>query len=362
MIYLAYFIFAFAIIQMIVAIINVLLAQKLHSTDGSFHSLVSVLIPARNEENNIASLLNDLLNQDYQNIEIIVFNDLSTDRTEEIVSSFVKSDKRVRLINSDGLTNGWLGKNFACHNLAKQAQGEYLLFVDADVRIKGDVIINSISIAEKHQLGLLSVFPKQLMKSGGEYLTVPVMNYILLTLLPLVLVHKSKNPSLAAANGQFMLFKRASYIQMLPHEKFKSSKVEDIDISRFFKTKNIPIACLLGDHTIECRMYNSFTEAVNGFSKNVVHFFGNSFLAAFLFWGITTLGFIVVVISFPLYLCCLYLLIVLMTKMIVSIISKQNILMNTIFFLPQQITLGMLIYKALLNRINKQYQWKGRSI
>lgn len=360
MIYLAYFILAFSIIQLAVALTNVLFVPKLKPSGSNFNGLVSILIPARNEEKNIANLLHDLQNQDYQNIDVIVFNDLSSDKTEEIVSNIAKTDKRIQLINSDGLPNGWLGKNFACNSLAMHAKGDYLLFLDADVRVKGGIIKNTIAIAEKHKLGLLSIFPKQKMLSLGELLTVPNMNYILLTLLPLVLVFKSKFASLAAANGQFMLFSKTKYFETLPHEKFKNNKVEDIEIARYYKQNNIPIACLLGNYTIECRMYNCFNEAVNGFSKNVVIFFGNSFSVALIFWLITCLGFLVFL--YDLKILILYFSIVLITRTLVSIASKQNVLANLILIIPQQLSLGLFIYKAFTNKLKNQHQWKGRNI
>lgn len=362
MIYLAYIIFTFTLIQLIVAIINSVTVQQPKSCICNFNGLVSVLIPARNEESNIANLLSDLQTQDYKNIEIIVFNDLSTDRTEEIVTKIAKTDTCIRLVNSEGLPQGWLGKNYACHNLSQMAKGEYLLFLDADVRVKNGIIANSIALAEKHKTGLLSIFPKQKMVSAGEYLTVPVMNYILLTLLPLVLVLKSKFSSMAAANGQFMLFERAKYIETSPHEKFKNNKVEDIEIARYFKQKNIPVVCTLGDDTIECRMYKGLNEAVNGFSKNVVNFFGNSFFAATLFWIVTTFGFFVILSELSTVLFCTFLITVLAIRVVVSAISKQNIFLNLLLLVPQQLTLGILIYKALIYKSNKQLKWKGRNI
>lgn len=362
MLYLAYFIFLFTLVQLIVAIINLVYLQQPTSGQHNFNGLVSVLIPARNEENNIANLLHDLQNQQYQNIEILVFNDLSTDRTEEKITQIAKNDKRIQLLNSEGLPEGWLGKNYACHCLSQQAKGDYLLFLDADVRVKEGIIANSVTLAEKHKTGLLSIFPKQRMASLGEYLTVPIMNYILLTLLPLVLVFKSKFSSMAAANGQFMLFNKTTYFESMPHKRFRNFKVEDIEIARYFKQKDIPIVCMLGDNTIECRMYKGFTEAVNGFSKNVVNFFGNSFLAAFLFWMVTTFGFLVVLSELSAFLFFMFLVLMLLTRIIVSFISNQNIFVNLILLVAQQFILGFLIYKALIYKFNKQLKWKGRSI
>lgn len=362
MIYIAWFILFFTSIQLLVAAANLIFNQSLANKQLLGNPLVSVLIPARDEENNIGNILNDLQNQQYKNIEIIVFNDQSTDKTEKIVNEMALDDNRIKLITSDGLPEGWLGKNYACHSLSKFANGGWFLFLDADVRVKENIIPQTVSFAQKYKLGLLSIFPKQIMKKWGEYITVPNMNYILLSLLPLVLVRKTRFPSISAANGQFMLFDSASYKKTTPHEKMKSSKVEDIQIARFFKQNNIKVACLTGNKNISCRMYSGFNDAVNGFSKNVIMFFGNLFSLAILFWLITTFGFVIVYLSFPLNIFLGYLFVILLIRIFISIASEQNIFKNLLLIIPQQITLFIFIYKAIVNHFNKQFLWKGRNI
>ena len=360
MIYLAYFIICFSVIQLLVAFVNLIFNQPFAKSKTGFSGLVSVLIPARNEEKNIAGILTDLLKQDYQHIEIIVYNDQSTDKTEEIVSALADIDSRIKLMRSTGLPKGWLGKNYACYNLSKQAKGSFLLFLDADVRISKDIIINTINHSIAHHTGLLSIFPKQIMITLGERITIPNMNYILLSLLPLVLVRKLKYQSLSAANGQFMLFNAEKYFEVNPHELMKANKVEDIEIARHFK--NIRVSCLTGDDTITCRMYHGFNEAVNGFSKNVTTFFGNSFAVAFLFWLITSFGFLVVLFSLDSTAVILYLCTILTARIFISMISEQNIMMNLLLLIPQQFALGAFLYRAFMNKFNNQYLWKGRNI
>lgn len=362
MIYLAYFILGFSALQLLVAVSNMFFRQKLKDSNIMYASLVSVLIPARNEEKNIQNIITDLQNQNYKNIEIIIFNDISTDNTAEIVTQLALSDKRIKLINSTGLPEGWLGKNFACHSLTQQAHGEYLLFIDADVRLKDNIILNSIALAEKYQTGLLSIFPKQIMQTIGERMTVPLMNYILLSLLPLAMVLKSKHVSMAAANGQFMLFNNKAYRKYLPHFQFKNNKVEDITTAQYFKKNNIPVICTIGNNSITCRMYTSYTEAINGFSKNVSMFFGNSLFAALLFWLITTIGFIVILYNSSINIMLIYFFIYILTRIIISYISNQSIAFNLLYFIFQQLTLGVIILKSALNTKNKNFIWKGRNI
>ncbi|WP_372775732.1 glycosyltransferase family 2 protein [Mangrovibacterium sp.] len=362
MIYIAYFIVAFYVIQLLVALSNLVFVVQLKPVEGKSAPLISVLIPARNEEKNIGVLLSALINQEYQNIEIIVFNDVSTDRTSEVVAEIAKTDQRITLINSENLPSGWLGKNFACHSLSKYAKGKYLLFLDADVQVKNSAIANSIALAVKYKSGLLSIFPKQKMKTIGERLTVPNMNYILLSLLPLALVRNSKSTSLAAANGQFMLFESETYFATSPHEKFKDNKVEDINIARYYKNNKISVVCLPGDDNVECRMYNSLGEAVNGFSKNVTSFFGNSYTLAIVFWLITTFGLLAIFYGVGLFQFYLALTIFLLSRIVISIISRQNMLLNLVLLIPQQLVIGLFIAKAIINKFKNQSEWKGRTI
>jgi glycosyltransferase involved in cell wall biosynthesis len=361
-VYFAWFVFAFTAIQFTVTIANLVFSTKLKKSGSVEKPLVSVLIPARDEEKNIGNILSDLVCQDYTNIEVLVFDDLSSDNTPEIVQEFAVDDDRVRLIGSGHLPSGWFGKNWGCHSLALAASGKYFLFLDADVRAGNGLISNALSYAEHYNLSLISVFPEQIIVTRGEMMTVPVMNYILLSLLPLVLVRKSGMASLSAANGQFMFFDSDTYKSLLPHEKMKNNMVEDIAIAHYFKANGFKIACLTGDNSIQCRMYSGFSEAVNGFSKNVAAFFGNSLLLAFFFWIVTSVGFIFVLIALPAVVSVVYFSGYLLTRIIISRISGQRITGSLLYLIPQQVSLGLFIWKSFIKKTLKSHRWKDREL
>lgn len=348
--------------QLTVSLINLVFRSNKVRSEKEFDDMVSVLIPARNEEKNIKNILQDLQNQEYKNIEIIVFNDLSEDNTEEIIKKYSEQDKRIRLINSKGLPKGWLGKNYACYQLSKHSRGKYLLFLDADVRIKNDIIKNICVKAEKQKLALISIFPKQIMKTPGEKIVVPNMNYILLSLLPLIFVRLFFYKSLAAANGQFMMFNSIVYKIMQPHKQKKSNKVEDIAIANYYKSNYLRVACLTGNNNISCRMYNGFKEASEGFSKNINSFFGDSYFVSIIFWLITTFGIIPVILYTNLKIILLYIFAVILIRFFISTASRQNVLYNLIYMILQQISMGYIIILSLKNKFRKQYIWKGRNI
>ncbi len=323
---------------------------------------ISVLIPARNEAENIGGLLSDLAGFRYENFEILVYDDCSVDSTASIVEAFAKQNQKIKLISGAELPKGWLGKNHACYQLAQQAGGDYFLFLDADVRVKDGLMERSLFHVKKFQLSLLSIFPRQKMVSAGEKISVPLMNWILLSLLPLALIRKSDNPAFSAANGQFMFFNARVYREIQSHQLFKNHRVEDIAINRHFKTLRFKTDTLLGDSSIECRMYKGLHESISGFTKNVFQFFGNSISLTVLFAVATTITpfwiFFYLGAGWGIFSVALVLLI----RVFVALASKQPVGMNVLFIVPQHVVFWIIVIKAVINHFRKKLIWKGRNI
>lgn len=363
MIYFCYFLLSFILLRTIISTINWLtqpyLNKKIHTDENI---LVSILIPARNEEHTIGKLLSDIENISYPHIEVIVYNDSSEDNTENVVMEFSERNDTIRITTGSELPKGWLGKNHACHNLALNAKGDYFLFLDADVRIEKDIIEKALFKLMYKKTALLSIFPKQIMLTTGEKKVVPIMNQILLSLLPLFLVKASRKRSLSAANGQFMFFKADVYKQMKPHESLKNSVVEDISIVKYFKKNRIKCQTLLGKNDVSCRMYHSEEEAISGFSKNILHFFSNSYLFTFFYLIISNFGLPIVFIFSPYYFGLAYLAAMFTNKITVSAAAKQNVCDNFKFWFIQQLNFNKIVLKAIKNRKEKSYFWKGRDI
>ncbi|MBM3154967.1 MAG: glycosyltransferase [Chloroflexi bacterium] len=191
--------------------------------------LVSVLVPARNEEENIATCVKSLQKQDYPNFEIVVLDDNSTDRTSEIVETLVANDSRVRLIKGQFLPEGWAGKPFACHQLAQEAKGDYFLFVDADTIHAPHMLRSTLALAIEMKASLLSGFPRQLTTGLPQKIAIPIPFYfVIVSLLPLWWLHRSKKPRPSLAVGQFFLFPKEEYWRVGGHRAVKSRILEDI--------------------------------------------------------------------------------------------------------------------------------------
>ncbi len=361
MLCLVYLSFGFVVFQLLNVIINCLFRQKIGHSKSSTKDIISVLIPARNEEVNIESLLSDLRKIDDCEVEILVFDDQSTDATADIVRQASLQDSRIRLYHSMGLPEGWLGKNYACYQLSQRAKGQYLLFLDADVRVDASIVRDAVEYMKKLRLGLLSVFPKQIQKTFGERVTVPMMNYILLTLLPLIFVRVSPFTSHSAANGQFMLFDNDVYRANDPHRQFAMSAVEDINIARYLKERKVIVACLAAEERVRCRMYHSYEEALKGFSKNVLMFFGNKPALAIAFWALAALGFIPVML-YSLGIFGLYIALVVLVQILYSIACGQNFSQNIELFPLQLLFLINVIIISLRQRHKKKFLWKDRNV
>ncbi len=332
-----------------------------------FHSpLVSVLIPARDEARNIAGCLDTLLLQTYKNMEIIVYNDQSTDATTEIAGKYAQKYSKIRLLEGSQLPPGWVGKNWACHQLSQAANGDYLIFTDADNRYAPSAVRNTLGWMKKYNLGMLSAFPQQITKTFAEKLVVPVIDLILYGALPLWLAHSSRRPSLSAANGQWIAFTRESYQHIGGHQAVHNQIVEDVELSRRAKNYSINSMTLAGTGILFGRMYRSAGEVWQGFSKNL---FGLVSYKTLPFFAILALFFTVGVLPYFLLFYPVYFkpaLAAVITNMylrlMLAIKYKHDILIPVILHpvsILATIAIGM---NSFLSFKQKRINWKGRSL
>ncbi|MCZ4225584.1 glycosyltransferase [Pedobacter rhodius] len=352
----------FLIIRFSVTVFNFLSNPKLPRTIKHFQDKVSILIPARNEAENILQLLQSIKEQDYANYEVIVLDDDSNDNTFGLVSRFSEENKQFKIVKGKELPKGWLGKNYACHQLAEVATGKYFLFVDADELIKRGLINSLIFRVENNGLSLLSIFTNQVMLSFGEKITVPLMHFILLNLLPLRLVRFSKNPAFSAASGQCMFFDATNYRENQWHKCVKNRVVEDIEIMKLVKQTGFKVEALLANGLIHCRMYKNLGEGINGFSKNLLAGFGNNILILLIYQLLVMSWPILLFINYDLHLLALPITLIVLSRIMIAFLSGQNVVLNLILH-PLQMLLFLLIsVKSISNHLLKRGSWKGRLI
>lgn len=283
--YLLLLILSVLIVLLILCVINLITIQTLTATEEINNiGKVSVLIPARNEELNISNCLSSVLNQTYIDLQVIVLNDGSTDKTSEFLKSF--TDARLKIINGLPLEQGWVGKNFACHQLQKAATGSYLLFIDADTELHKSCVASAVKFAKANATDLLSVMPRELSDSFWEKLVIPMLYFAVTVFLPFPMIERSAKKQYAMGNGQFMFFKREFYDKIGGHESLKSKIVEDVWLARRVKEFKGKLIFADANSLIKCRMYRNFREVWGGFSKNL--FAGLSFSVTGLAFTIVT--------------------------------------------------------------------------
>jgi len=239
---------------------------------------VSVIVPARNEEACLGACLQSLVVQnDVQNnpqngvpLEIIVVNDHSTDRTREIAQSF--AGPQVRVIEAGPLPAGWTGKNNAVAAGSGEARGQWLLFTDADTTHLPGSLARSLEEAKRHGAGLLSYSPEQIVKSPWEKAIMPVIFAELATSFRPSQVSDPNSPA-AAANGQYILITREAYDAVGGHAAIAGNLLEDVALARAVKRSGRKIFFRYGGDAVRTRMYRSFAQLREGWTKNLALLF-----------------------------------------------------------------------------------------
>jgi len=232
--------------------------------------LVSLLVPARDEASVIGETVRRLLAQGYENIELLVLNDASSDGTGDIARQAASGDPRFRIIDGSWLPAGWIGKNWACHQLAELARGDVLVFTDADVRWEPGALTALVGLLQRHAAGMAAVFPTQVMVTWPERLVVSLLMMVIMGYLPEIAVRLAPYPSLAAANGQCVALCRLVYDAIGGHSAVRDKIVEDVALARLVKRHEQRLVMMLADRLIHTRMYTGWAEVRDGFAKNIV--------------------------------------------------------------------------------------------
>jgi chlorobactene glucosyltransferase len=230
--------------------------------------LISVCIPARNEERNIQRCVEALLVQTYPNFEIIVLDDRSTDATAEILRRYAAQDDRLMVINGSDLPSGWAGKPHALTQAAAAAHGEWLCFVDADTFVTPDALAAVYAKAMETKADLFTIMTHQIMLTFWERAVLPLVMLALSVGFSPRKVNDSRRKD-AIANGQFIFIKRDVYEAVGGHEAIKGSIVEDKDLAVLVKGKGYRLVVADGRKVASTRMYTSLAEMWEGWTKNI---------------------------------------------------------------------------------------------
>jgi chlorobactene glucosyltransferase len=245
---------------------------------------VSILVPARNEENSIRTCLESLLGQDYPDFEVIVLDDESTDGTSRVIREVKSDHPDLSVLAGKTLPPGWGGKNWACHQLADAASGEILLFTDADTVHASASVENIIRVMDFQKADLLTGVPRQEMETWSERLLVPLFPWAFYTFNPLLVAYAVRFKELSAAVGQLMVFRREAYRQIGGHAAVRESMVEDLELARGIKENGLRWRVMDITNLISCRMYRNSSQVFHGLAKNLFPAFEYRILVYLFVW------------------------------------------------------------------------------
>lgn len=257
----------FTALGLALVLCNTLIWAKVGATDGATLPPLAVLIPARNEEANLAACLDAVLTQGASVCEVWVCDDHSTDRTAEIVLHYAERDGRVGLLTGEALPAGWCGKNFACWQLAQTASAEWLLFLDADARLQPQAAARLLAEARRRDLTLLSAWPHLVTGSFWERVLMPLLNLVVFSLFPAAF-SDNRDARLALAHGACILAHRPTYLQVGGHEAVRAEIFEDVRLAERWRQRQQRGLCLDGGDVVRVRMYEGFGDIWRGFQKN----------------------------------------------------------------------------------------------
>lgn len=237
---------------------------------GEPRGLVTVVIPARNEEANIRDCVQSVLEQRYRPLEIVVVDDNSTDATGRILAETADRYPELAVVKGEPLPPGWVGKNHAIYQGVARAKGEWYIFLDADTRMEPEAVARSVALAVQRDLAMFSFLPHHQLISFWEKVVQPVVLGVVFAGAPPSLT-EDPNSGVAGAFGQFILFKRAAYEAIGGHEGVKGEVLEDWRMAQKIKAMGLRVGLVEGQDLVRVRMYTSFSGLWEGWSKNVFH-------------------------------------------------------------------------------------------
>lgn len=260
-------VFVLALVPALLFLVNFFLYRPPLRSEGPLPP-VSVLIPARNEELAIVDCVESALSSEGVDIEVVVLDDHSDDRTATLVEEIARRDPRVRLERAPDLPPGWCGKQHACWVLAGRARHDLLLFLDADVRLERAGLARMVSFLTSRKVDLVSGIPRQETCTFLEKLVIPLIHFILLGFLPIRRMRKSSHPAYSAGCGQLFLATREGYDTSGGHSVIRTTLHDGLELPRAFRKKGRMTDLCETTTVAWCRMYQGAGQVVRGLAKN----------------------------------------------------------------------------------------------
>ncbi len=323
-------------------------------------SSVAILIPMRNEARNVGGVISSVLDQQgLAHRTITVLDDQSSDATLSLLAAY---EPAISVLHGNTPPDGWLGKIYACSTLAGATESDYIVFLDADVRLHPSAIASTISAMERWGWDFASPYPRELARGLLERLIQPLLQWSWLASVPLRIAERLQQPSMVIANGQFMIIKRSAYLAIEGHDTIKGEVLDDLELARALVRGGFRGGVAEASRIAECRMYQSASELINGYTKSLWRAFGGIFgtLVAVVLLAFTGLAPIIAALAGQPWGWIAFLL-VFLSRAVSAARTGSN---PSIGLLHPLATLA-LMYLIALSWIRKSrgtLQWRGRTV
>lgn len=338
--------------------------MKGHAHTASF----SILIPLRNESARVDTLMQHLMKIRYPKVAFLLYDDASTDDTYAKLQSYIAKEPRLTIKQGTSLPEGWRGKPHACQQLSKQATGDILLFIDADVALAPETLYQLDATFTRTKADAISGFARFQNESVLEKLLTPLLHFFIYFHLPIILANRRQMVAATAASGAFIAVKRTVYEAIGGHAAVKADIVEDVALFRVIKRQRYrAILCHVADD-VRCAMYGSSKATWRGFQKNCFQAFGESYvfgIGVCLFYSsyfVLPLACAIYSVATQQWIWAVPFLCITLQRCISDVHARQFSLYSLLMPISALIYVALLIYTMTYKKRNKKTYWKGRAL
>ena len=349
-----YAIFFFLVLRFSVTLFNFISNPKLTPSPKHYSELVSIIVITENENDDLLTLLQSIHVQEYTNFEVLMI------RASVLAESPYRDDPRFKIMDLPELPAGWTFKNFSYYYLSNHARGKYLIFLDPRSIAANGLINNAVHRMKIQQLTFLSLFGNQIMLTIGERLVVPLVNYLLLNLVPLRVIRLFKSPVFSVCSGQFMMFDAENYRQHNWHGLVRNKISGNVEMMRQIKAYGYHAEVLLANGFLYCRLYSGFTSAVRTLSKSIIGDFGN-ISALFIYIFLVIIGPVAITMFMGAELFLFAVTLIVLSRIMISLASGQNAWFNVVLHPLQMMSLILIFALSVPKHFTRSIIWKQRN-
>jgi len=349
-----------SILIFIISLIN-FVTIRIPKRDEEIKKTVTVLAPMRNEAENVPEFISALSSQmGVKNLNFVIVNDGSTDKTAELLTSVIDGDPRFSVIDSPIQRDGWLGKVSALQSGYESARSEFIITLDADVRLQPNAIMRAISQLERLKLDFVSPYPRQIAQTFAEKLIQPLLHWSWMSTVILRLAEKFPRRSTAVANGQFFVARKNALDAINGFESVSTQILDDIELARSLISAGYRGVVTEGSGIASTRMYSSFDEIRQGYGKSLWKAFGGPFGTVIAIAFLFATGILPVLMILNGYLIGWLIYLYMVFSREISAIRSRS---NPLFAFLHPLSSALLIYLIIYSWRNRgTIQWKGRTV